>query len=255
MGLADSGSGGDAGISEEYLFGGRLVCRQHRNGYRFSVDAVLLAHFVTICEQDRILDLGGGCGIVSLAVAYRNPTVTLAAVEIQPQLVDLFRENVIQNGLAGRIDVRAADYRLACDSIERNGFDVVVANPPYRAVGAGRRVAVSERAIARQELQGGLVDAVRAAFWALRERGRAAFVYPADRTATLLSVLREHRLEPKRLRVVHGYPGSPAKLVLAEAVKFGGEGMMILPPCYIKAEQGGGDSEEMNGFYGAADPI
>ncbi|MDH4320922.1 MAG: methyltransferase [Desulfobulbaceae bacterium] len=253
MGLTDTGSGGDAGISEEYLFDGRLVCRQHRNGYRFSVDAVLLAHFVTIREQDRIVDLGGGCGIVSLAIAYRHPTVTLAAVEIQPQLVDLCCDNVMRNGLAERIEVRAADYRLVQGAIERNGFDVVVANPPFRATGAGRRIAVNERTIARQELQGGLVDAARAACWALRERGRAAFVYPAERTATLLSVLREHRLEPKRLRVVYGYPGGRAKLVLAEAVKFGGEGMEILPPCCIQVEQGGEYSEELRGIYGPTD--
>ena len=32
-------------LSEDTLFSGRLICRQPEHGYRFSVDAVLTAHF------------------------------------------------------------------------------------------------------------------------------------------------------------------------------------------------------------------
>ena len=239
----------DLGFSEESLFGGRLVCRQHRKGYRFSIDAVLLAHFAKINDRDRVLELGAGCGIISLAMAYRNPSAMITAVEIQPQLVELIRDNVRRNGYDNRITVQEGDFRNVREYLTPGAFDAVVVNPPYRVPEKGRPVADDERAIARQELRGGLGYVVQAAFWALRERGRATFVFPADRVTTLLSVLRGHRLEPKRLRVVHGYPGSNGKLVLVESVKLGGEGMTILPPLNIYVKRGGEYTDEVCRMY------
>ena len=236
-------------VTEEPLFGGRLVCRQHRKGYRFSIDAVLLAHFSKINNRDRVLELGAGCGIISLALAYRNPSAVITAVEIQPQLVSLIRDNVSGNGYDDRIKVQAGDFRAACEDLPADTFDVVVSNPPYRPPGTGRLAHGDERATARQELHGGLDSFAKAAFLYLRERGRVAIVFPADRVASLLRVLSSHRLEPKRLRVVHGYPDGSGRLVLVEAVKLGGEGLMVMPPLYIYERQGGEYTDEVAAMY------
>ena len=242
---------GRQAVSEETLFGGRLVCRQHRNGYRFSIDAVLLAHFAGVGDFDRVLDLGAGCGIISLAVAYRYPATMITALEIQPQLADLIRDNVRCNGLDERISVCQGDYRDVSDYLAAGAYDTVVANPPYWSPTHSRRAASDERAIARQELHGGADSVVRAAFWALREHGRLAVVFPADRVTDLLDVMKLHRFEPKRLQVVCGYPGSIARLVLVEAVKLGGEGVTMLPPLNISREQGGEYTDEVRMMFAA----
>ena len=45
---------------------GRLKLIQSKDGYRFSIDAILLAEFVTIRQGDVVVDLGTGCGVIPL---------------------------------------------------------------------------------------------------------------------------------------------------------------------------------------------
>lgn len=239
----------EGGFSEESLFAGRLRCLQPLAGYRYSVDAVLLAHFIEPGRGGRILDLGAGCGIVSLIVAHRWPEVNLVALEIQSGLAELSRRNAELNGLAGRIAVLAGDCRQIKNLFPAASFDWVLTNPPYFPPESGRYQAGSERALARQEICGGIAAMARAAAFALKERGRAAFVYPAVRLVSLLAVLRENRLAAKRLQMVHPWPGAGASLVLVEAGKGSGERLEVLPPFYLHQEKGGPYSAEMAARY------
>ncbi|OGQ85424.1 MAG: hypothetical protein A2512_00275 [Deltaproteobacteria bacterium RIFOXYD12_FULL_56_24] len=236
-------------FSEEPLFGGKLRCLQPRQGYRFSVDAVLLAHFLAPEPEARILDLGAGCGVISLILAHRHPTVRLAALEVQRRLAEVSRRNVALNGLAGRVTVVEGDCRRIATLLAKGSFDWVAANPPYHPTGSGRYHPASERSKARHEIFGGISEMAQAAAFALKSGGRAAFVYPAARQATLLDALRENGLTPRRLRLVHPWPGAEARLVLAEAVKDGGEGLEVLPPLFLRQEKVGADTAEMAAMY------
>lgn len=236
-------------LTDESLFGGRLRCLQPRHGYRFSVDAVLLAHFFTPEPEASILDLGAGCGIVSLILSHRYPTATLVALEIQPRLAEIIRRNVAVNDLERRITVSEGDCRRIATLLPQGSFDWVAANPPYYPTGSGRHHPETERAKGRHEILGGIGEMAQAAAFVLKVGGRAAFVYPAGRTETLLSALRENGLAPKRLQRVHPYPGAEAGLVLVEAVKDGMEGLAILPPFFICQEKGGTYTSEMAAMY------
>ncbi|MHB8989591.1 MAG: tRNA1(Val) (adenine(37)-N6)-methyltransferase [Desulfobulbia bacterium] len=236
-------------LSEESLFGGTLRCLQPRQGYRFSVDAVLLAHFFTPQPEARILDLGAGCGVVSLILSHRHPTISLVALELQPRLAEVVRRNVAINSLASRVTVLQGDCRRIADLLPPNSFDWVAANPPYYPTTSGRHHPETERAKARHEILGGIGEMAQAAAFALKSGGRAAFVYPAARTEILLSALRENGLAPKRLRMVHPYPEAEAGLVLVEAVKDGGEGLEVLPEFCICQAKGGVYTVEMAAMY------
>jgi len=236
-------------LSEENLFDGKLRCLQPRQGYRFSVDAVLLAHFLAPEPGARILDLGAGCGIVSLILSHRYPFTSLVALEVQPRLVEVVRRNVAINSLENRVTVLEGDCRRIADLLPPNSFDWVAANPPYYPTASGRHHPETERAKARHEILGGIGEMAEAAYFALRSGGRAAFVYPAGRTEALLSALRENGLAPKRLQRVHPYPGAEAWLVLVEAVKDGGEGVAVLPEFFICQEKGGPYTVEMAAMY------
>ncbi|MDH5298606.1 MAG: methyltransferase, partial [Desulfobulbaceae bacterium] len=232
-----------------------LKCRQHRHGYRFSIDAVLLAHFIAPGNNGILLDLGAGCGIVSLLLAYRWPQLAVTALELQPRLAALCRHNAAVNGFAERIAAVEGDFRRMGDFFRAGSFSWVVANPPYRPSNHGRLSGGEEQAVARHELSGGLDELVKAIAFALKTRGRAALVYPAARSAILLAALKAARLEPKRLQVVYSYPGSAGRLMLVEAVKGGGEGMSILPPFYIYDSPGGQYAPEMARCYAPLIPV
>lgn len=238
-----------AKFSEEPMFCGALRCLQPRQGYRFSVDAVLLAHFLTPQPEARILDLGAGCGVVSLILSHRWPTANLVALELQPRLAEVVRRNVAINSLASRVTVLEGDCRWIADLLAPNSFDWVATNPPYYPTASGRHHPGTERAKARHEILGGVGEMAPAAAFALKSGGRAAFVYPAARTEILLSALRDNGLAPKRLQRVHPYPEAEAGLVLVEAVKDGGEGLEVLPEFCICQGKGGMYTVEMAAMY------
>ncbi|MBU1404780.1 MAG: methyltransferase [Proteobacteria bacterium] len=238
-----------AKFSEEPMFGGKLRCLQPRQGYRFSVDAVLLAHFLAPEPEARILDLGAGCGIVSLILSHRYPATTLVALELQPRLAEVVRRNVVINSLESRVTVVEGDCRRIAILLPPNTFDWVAANPPYYPTASGRHHPGTERSQARHEILGGIGEMAGAASFALKVGGRAAFVYPAAREEHLLGVLRGNGLAPKRLQRVHPYPEADAGLVLVEAVKDGGEGLEVLPEFCISQEKGGPYTVEMAAMY------
>ncbi len=240
----------DSGISVDTLFNGRLVCCQSRRGYRFSVDAVLLANFVKPRAGDRALDLGAGCGVISLIMAWRSPETAITALELQPSLFELCRSNIERNGLVSRIHGIHGDLRRISSLLEAASFDLVVCNPPYYKVGSGRINPASERAAARHEIKADINQCVKAAAWALRSHGRAAFIFPVQRGTALLTALHTHRLEAKRLQVVYSFPGADGRLLMVEAVKAGGEELQILPPFYIyRAADGRQYTSEMMAFF------
>lgn len=235
--------------TDDSLFDGRLRCLQHRNGYRFSVDAVLLAHFIAPRPGERILDLGAGCGVVSLVLAYRWPGVSLTALEIQPDLAELVRCNIELNGYGQRIELVGGDLRHIERSVGVGAFDWVVSNPPYRSAASGQVSSGNEQALARHEINTDLQAVVRAVVVALRTKGRAALIYPAARGATLIHEMVRQGLAPKRLQTVYSFPGGNGKLLLVEAVKGGGEELAVLPPFYVYEHRHGGYSKEMAGCY------
>ncbi|MBU4151747.1 MAG: tRNA1(Val) (adenine(37)-N6)-methyltransferase [Proteobacteria bacterium] len=235
--------------SPDTLFDGKLICAQSRSGYRFSIDAVLLAHFVTPRRHDRILDLGAGCGVISLILASRYPDVTLTCLEIQESLVQLIHYNIHENTLGDRLQVVTGDLCSITGLVPAGEHDLVVCNPPYYRADTGRQNLNQEQAVARHEIKARLDDVVQAAAFAIKTKGRLAMIYPASRITSLLSTLKHNRLEPKRLRVVYSYPGVDATLCLVEAVKCGGDELVLLPPLYIYDQPGGDYTPEVEAWY------
>ena len=215
------------------LFRGRLKILQKKQGYRFSIDALLLAHFSRPNPDDRILDLGTGCGVIPLILFYRKKAQKIIAVEIQPSLADLARRNAALNRCSSKFKILEEDLRNLGERFGRESFDRVLANPPYRKVGSGRINPHSEKAIARHEVQATLDDVLGCAHSLLKDKGRLDMIYPAFRTADLIRGLNKHHLEPKRVQFVHSHERDEARLVLVEALKEGHAQVKILPPFYL----------------------
>ena len=235
--------------THDSLFDGALFCLQPRKGYRFSLDAVLLGHFVSPGPRPLILELGAGCGIVSLILAYLHPGARITALELQPGLLELLKKNIELNRFSKRVIGMRGDLRNIAELLPAESFDLVLSNPPYRKEATGRKNLLSEQAIARHEISATLSEVIAAASFALKKKGRLAMVYPSARGAGLFYELRKEGLEPKRLQVVYSFPGDQGRLLLVEAVKGGGEELIILPPFFVFREQGGPYSDEMAACY------
>ena len=210
--------------------------RQRKNGYRFSMDAVLLASFVDMPALKRASDFGAGSGIVGIMLAKRYPKAEVTLVELQDALYELCHENISENGLAERVDALHADIRKLGQKLQ--GLDLVVTNPPFRKPLSGRLSDEDEKAIARHELELTLPELLKSASMALRARGRFCMVYLPERLADVVAECRRAGLELKRLRFVHGREGAEARMVLIEAVKEGKPALKVEAPLIVYEGKG-----------------
>lgn len=215
------------------LFAGRLKIVQKKAGYRFSVDALLLAHFASPCPVDPVIDLGTGCGVIPLLLLFRGKTPRVVGVEVQPSLADLARRNAALNRVASRVKIWEKDLRELRTKPLRGNFGLVVSNPPYRKLGSGRVNPDEEKCLARHEIKAALEDVLGVASHLLRDKGRLSMIYPASRAAEVFQKMARHRLEPKRLRFVHSHEGDEARLMLVEAVKEGRPQLDVLSPLFL----------------------
>jgi tRNA1Val (adenine37-N6)-methyltransferase len=239
-----------SGETRDKILGGRLTLIQPMRGYRFSVEAILLGNFARANSRDRVLELGAGCGVISIMIAAIQRPREVVAIEIQPQLAEMIARNAALNGLTS-VRALCADLRARkIPEVDLNSFDLVVANPPYRASSTGRENPDHGRRMARGESSASLDDFVAAASRYVRNRGRIAFVLTARRTAELISTMRSRKLEPKRLRFVHPRIGMPASVVMIEARAGGGVEAAIESPL-ILYERPGIYSEEARAILDA----
>ena len=227
-----------ASYTTDTFFNGRIQVKQDRAGYRFSIDAVLLAFHARPRAGDRIIDLGTGCGIIALIMAFRNPGIRVYAVELQDDLVKLAISNVKTNRLQDRIAVLAADMRKIKPNHVEGPVDLVVCNPPFRRPGSGKINPDGQRAVARHEVKANLQDVIGAARRMLKTAGRLVAIYTAERTADILQQMRADGIEPKHIRTIHSQLASDAKLVLVEGLKGGKPGLKIASPLVIYDKKG-----------------
>ena len=226
------------GETVDGILGGELKIIQKEKGYRFSLDALLLTHFVCLKEGEHVLDMGAGSGIISLILSKRWKCGKVVGVEIQEELVDMARRSVEINNLCDKVEIRQGDIRKIETLFASQSFDAVIFNPPYRRRGSGRINPHYQKAVARHEIKGTLEDFLRAAGYALRESGRVYTIYPATRMVELLFQMRRARVEPKRLRLVHSNRFSRGEFILVEGIKEAGEELEVLPPLVIYEENG-----------------
>jgi tRNA1Val (adenine37-N6)-methyltransferase len=225
-------------ISTDTFFGGKLKVFQPKKGYRFSIDAILLAAHADPPRNARILDLGAGCGIISLILAAFRSDITVYGIEIQEELFRLAVENVAQNGMEDRVFIHYRDLKKPVFDIIGDPVDLVVSNPPYRRVHSGRMNPDSRKAIARHEIRAGISDVVHSAQRAVKNGGTFVSIYPADRITDLMVHMRNRGIEPKTLLPVYSRKNEEARLCITSGVKGGGPGLKIHPPLYIYGENG-----------------
>lgn len=194
------------------FYHGRVSVLQKKKGYRFSVDAPLLADFIRTRGEDEALDIGTGSGVISLLLSVK-PFRRIVALEIQESLADLARRNVELNGLGDRIEVVHADLRTYEPG---RRFDLIFSNPPYIPKSTGFLSRSAERSAAKHELHGDIdVVIAKTAEW-LRPDGRACFVYPEKRRVDFARAAARWGFRIRRFRQVLPRLGETANLFLVE---------------------------------------
>ncbi|MGB5985357.1 MAG: methyltransferase [Desulfobacterales bacterium] len=215
-----------------------LVVHQPQAGYRFSQDALLLAAHADPKPGERVLELGAGCGIVSLILALRHPGIEIVGVEVQPALARLAEKNSAENGFTRRISMLCQDMKTLRPEMCGGPFDMVVSNPPYRPTSAGRINLHSQRAVARHEISITLPELVSTAKTMLRPGGRLMLIYPNERLGELFAQLTKAKIGLQWLRFIHSRTDREARLAISAAKNGGPSKLRVRPPLILYSEPG-----------------
>jgi tRNA1(Val) A37 N6-methylase TrmN6 len=233
------------GETLDTFYHGRIRVLQRKTGFRFAVDAPLLADFIQTQETDCCLEIGTGCGIISLLLSIK-PFSHITAVEIQETLADLARRNVCLNGLEERITVICTDF-LTFQPARK--YDVVFANPPYIPAHTGRVSTSLEKSIAKHELKCDIFDIMQKTSEFLKKKGKAYFIFSAKRRQDFSQAVRKGGLKMRISRLVYPRLGRHANFFLAEC-DFFSPLEKELPPLILFDKQGQYSAEAQEIFAG-----
>ena len=221
----------------DYLLAEKLRIIQSPTVFAFSLDAVLLARFVYVpIQKGNLIDLCSGNGVIPLFLSARTKG-NIKGVEIQDRLYDMAVRSIEYNKLEGRLKMIHGDIKEMPQQLGYGKFDVVTCNPPYFITPSKEEINPNKHlAIARHEILCTLEDAIKASSQLVRQGGKVAFVHRPGRLIDIITLMRQYRLEPKRIQFVYPKRGKEANILLVEAIKDGSPDLKILPPLIVYNE-------------------
>lgn len=222
---------------------------QKQEGFRFGVDAVLLANFAKVKRGDYVIDLCSGTGIIPFIIGGKTEARSITGIEIQEEMVEMANRSVIYNHLEDRINFIKGDLKSISLLKGLPKADVVTVNPPYKLNNSGILNPRDKLAIARHEVLCTLEDVIIACRTLLKDGKRMYMVHRPDRLADIITLMRKHKIEPKRIQMVHPNTKKAPNIVLIEGQRDGGAFLKWEPPIYVYDEDGS-FSSQINEIYG-----
>jgi len=220
---------------------------QNKALFCFGMDAVLLADYVNLKRGDRVLDLCTGSGIVPILLSGREKASEIVGIELMDYVADMGVRSVALNNLQDTVKTVNGDLKHA-HRLAKGVFDVVTVNPPYEKVNEARHSDNAYRVAAKHEVHAKFADICKVSNRMLKCGGKLVLIHCVGRLAELICTLTAHKLQPKRMRFIYPKAGQKPNMVLIEAMKDGGEGMVVDVPLYVR-KSGGDYTDEINRIY------
>ena len=226
--------------------GKEIYVSPHHN---FGTDAILLAHFSNAKPSDSYVALGTGCGIIPFLILRGKRLKAAIGVDISAEAIDLAQKTKEEWGIDCFTPV-CSDLKDLKGKVENGCHTLVTCNPPYKAPNAGLKNPDSVIMTARHETACNLEDIISVSSRLLQTGGRLCMCHRPERAAELLSLMRQYKIEPKRLRLVCQRQNEEPWLILVEGKRCANTGLRIAPTLYVEDEKGN-FSKEMIEIYGS----
>ncbi len=234
-------------MREVDLLPGERLDYLQRNGYQiiqnpekfcFGMDAVLLSGFAKVKQNETMIDLGTGTGIIPILLEAKSEGSHFTGLEIQPESADMARRSVARNGLEEKISIVTGDLKDAAKMFGASSFDVVTSNPPYMTKDHGIINETDAKTIARHEVRCSLEDLIASTVKLLKPNGRCYFVHRPFRLVEILSLMSAYGTEPKRMQLVYPYVDKEPNMVLIEGLRGGKSRLKVEKPLIVYKEPG-----------------
>ena len=202
----------------EYLSNG-VTLDTAGGAFPLTTDSMLLADFVRLPKQARVLDLGSGGGTLGLLLCAKDPGCCVIGVECNEAAHAVAEQNIVCNDLQSRLSSICGDLRQFSDG----PFHCCLSNPPYFSGGPASK----NHATARREDFCSPAELFTAASRNLKYGGDFFLVHKPDRLAELIVCGARENLEAKRLRLVRHKADGEISLILLQFRKGGKPGLII----------------------------
>jgi len=224
----------DRQVSKNYFYKRKVVVYQHKKGYRFSVDAPILAEFLPV-TNGKACEIGMGSGIISLLAMYKKKFSYIYGFEIQAPLAKLARLNIKKNGFEDKIKVVSGDF---CKHyVECSKIQTVFSNPPYLQLNRGRLSPNREIRAAKTEVSLTLSDLLEGVFKILAEGGNLYMILPCQRLQELKLLAQKIGFFIAKLRIVSSFRGGKGERFLIQLTNIS-VSLLELPPLIIFKNNG-----------------
>ena len=212
-----------------------LKVYQFQDGFKFSLDSILLAEFAEIRKNDEhIIDLCTGNGVIPILLAHKYQKI-VTGVEIQAEIAQLARESVAYNSMDSMVTILEKDVLELKNYFPGNNFDVVLSNPPYFKYHHTKFVNDNEmKGIARHELKISLEQLVEMASYLLKSKGRFYLVHIPERLEEICVYAYKYGFSVKQIQFVSSKDGEAPIIVLVCLVKDGKFGCKVRPTLSIE---------------------
>lgn len=195
---------------------------QEEEGFKFSLDSILLAEFVSVRDKNqKILDLCTGNAVIPLLLSYYFSN-SIVGFEIQKVVCDLALQSVIKNKKEMQIKIINDDVKTVENYFPGNNFDIIVANPPYFKYEESSFINKGDRkAIARHEIYLDLEEIFKVVSYALKDYGEFYLVHLPSRLEEIFYFCEKYKIRAKEMCLVTTKKESNPKMVLIKCVKNG----------------------------------
>lgn len=230
---------------------GGLCIIQNPAWFCFGVDAVLLADFSkkSIKKDNTVLDLCTGNGIVPILLSQKSLASHITGIEIQKPVAEMANRSIAMNDLENKVEIIEDDLNNAVERFGKCSFDNITCNPPYKEATGGLKNSGDIVTAARHEIFCTLQDVIRVSAQLLKPYGKLSMIHRPERLVEIICLMREERIEPKRLRFVHPAADKTATMILIEGAKYGKPKLFLEPPLYVYGADGN-YSDEIDKIYG-----
>lgn len=212
---------------------------QNKEGFCFGIDSILLSDFAkNIKKRAKVLDLGTGTGIIATLLCGKAELSEIIGIEVQEEVAEMAKRSIQLNHLEDKFKLIQDNILNLNHYFEKNTFDAIVTNPPYKKKETGIQNEDTRKLISRHEIEANIEDFIKISKDMLKDKGELYIVYRPERLVDLLSLMRKYKIEPKKIRFVYSNVNAVSKLVLVQGVKNARPFLKLEPNLYIYDEKG-----------------
>ena len=212
---------------------------QNEKGFCFGMDSVLLSDFAkNMKNNSTVLDLGTGTGIIPILLCGKTNLKKVVGIEIQKDVANMAKRSSQLNNLQDRFEVVNTNIIDLKNIYEKQSFDVIVTNPPYKKENTGITNENEAKLISRHEITANLEDFISISKDLLKDKGEFYMVHRPERLVDILSLMRKYKIEPKILKFVSPNKNKEPNLILVKGIKNANSFLKIEKNLYVYNEDG-----------------